>query len=102
MSDLDHDAEARDTPLNARQYTAGSEVRHRSAGATRRALFFALASIWGFIVGVAGLLAVMSVSGQRFDADAGVVAGLFPALVLAAAGSIVIAAAYRESKRRAR
>lgn len=102
MSELDHDVEARDTLLNARQYTAGSEVRHRTAGATRRALFFALASIWGFIVGVGGLLAVMGVSGQRLDTNAGVVAGLFPALVLAAAGSIVIAAAYRESKRRAR
>jgi hypothetical protein len=102
MSGLKNDGQPRDTPLDARQYTAGSAVPHRSSSATRRALFFALASIWGFIVGVAGLLAVMSVAGQRLDADAGIIAGLFPALVLATAGSIVIAAAYKESKRRSR
>jgi hypothetical protein len=102
MSDRDHEAESRDAASHAKQYTGSSAIRHRSAGATRRALFFALASIWGFIVGVAGLLAVMSISGQHLETNAGVVAGLLPAFVLATAGSIVIAAAYKESQRRAR
>jgi hypothetical protein len=102
MSDRELEAKSREPSPRASEYTAGSAMRHRSASATRRALFFALASIWGFIVGVAGLLAVMSVSGQRLETDAGIVGGMLPALVLATAGSVVIAAAYRESKRRSR
>jgi hypothetical protein len=102
MSDVDRDAQTRQTPLNAGQYTAASHARHRSGAISRRGLFFMLASVWGFIVGVAGLLAVMSLAGERLQADGVIIAGLIPALVLAAAGSIVIAAAYKESQRRSR
>jgi len=99
MSDT-KDAEPRVDPLTARQYTAASAPRHRSA--VRRLFFFALSAIWGCIVGIAGLLAALSFSGQAIVTDGGVISGLIPAIVLAAVGGLVIAAAYRESKRHSR
>jgi len=100
MFDAKDEVETRVSPLTARQYTAGAAPRHRSS--YRRRFFFALAAVWGCIVGIAGLLAVVSFSGRHIDADAGVLLGLLPALVLAAAGGLVIAGAYKESKRHSR
>jgi len=90
------------TPVRESEYTAGSSARHRSVGGARRLFFFSLASIWGFIVGVAGLLAAMSAAGQPVQPGGAAMPGLILALVLAAAGGFVIAAAYKESKRRGR
>jgi hypothetical protein len=84
------------------EYTVASESRHRNARGIRRLVFFGLASVWGFIVGVCGLLAAMSASGQPAHPGAGAISGLIPGLVVAAAGGFVIAAAYRESKRSAK
>ena len=89
-------------PAGAAEYTVRSGSRHRSAGATRRLFFFALASIWGFIVGVVGFLAAMSATGQPVHPRTVAIPGLIPGLIVAVAGGFVIAAAYRESKRRAR
>jgi len=102
MYEAESDAKPHAAPLSASEYTADVTSRHRSAGSFRRRFFFGLASIWGFIVGIAGLLAVMNASGQHLDDGLAVLPGLVPALVLAAAGSLVIAAAYKEAKRRAR
>lgn len=102
MSDAEQDATPHVTPLSADQYTAGSPARHRSSGTTRRLFFFGLASIWGLIVGIGGLLAAMSAAGQNVQDGARVIASLIPALALAVAGGLVIAAAYKESRRRAR
>jgi hypothetical protein len=102
MTDIEQETETRASSQHVREYTAEPATRHRTASATRRLFFFGVASIWGFIIGVAGLLAVLSATGQRVEAVAGVVPGLLPALVVATAGGLVIAAAYRESKRRAR
>ena len=86
-----------------RQYTAGPSARHRSSGSARRRLvFFGLASIWGFIVGVVGLLAAIGVEGQHLAARANSLPALIAALLLAGTGGLVVAAAYKESKRRAR
>jgi uncharacterized membrane-anchored protein len=68
----------------------------------RRIVFFTLASAWGFIAGVTGVLASMSAAGQIMQARSAVVLGLIPALILTLAGGFVVAAAYRESKLRAR
>jgi hypothetical protein len=102
MSDGEHESESHLNPPIGRQYTAGSAARHRSTGSTRRLLFFGLASIWGFIVGIVGLLAAMSAAGQTLESDARVVPSLIPALLLAIGGGLVVAAAYKESKRRSR
>jgi hypothetical protein len=82
------------------EYTVASKPRHRSARRIRRLLFFGLASAWGFIVGVCGFLAAMSAVGQPVHPGLGVIPGLIPGLLVAAAGGFVIAAAYRESKHR--
>lgn len=102
MYDANSEAKHHAVPSIASEYTAATTGRHRSVGAFRRRFFFGLSSIWGFIAGVAGLLAVMNASGQHLDDGIGVLPGLIPALGVAAVGSLVIAAAYRESKRRAR
>ena len=98
MQSGERESESRMNPVGARKYTAGSASRHRS-GATRRLLYFGLASIWGFIVGVGGLLAAMSAAGQPAHPNLGTIAGLIPVVLFAAAG---ISAAYKESKRRLR
>ena len=84
------------------EYTVASNSRHWSARGIRRFLFFALASVWGFIVGVGGFLAAMSAAGQPVHPSPGAIGGLIPGFVIAAAGGFIIAAAYRESKRGAR
>ena len=88
--------ESRRTP----EYTVASKPRHRNARGIRRLLFFGLSSVWGFIVGVCGLLVAMSAVGQPVHPGLGVIPGLIPGLLVAAAGGFVVAAAYRESKRR--
>jgi hypothetical protein len=100
MERRERGARPRPTPAGAMEYTVGSGPRHRGAGATRRLFFFALASIWGFIVGVGGFLAAMSAAGQPVHPGVSAIPGLIPGLVIAVAGGFVIAAAYRESKRR--
>jgi putative flippase GtrA len=100
MDGRESDAEPHVVPHRRSEYTAGSRSRHRSARAIRRLVFFALASIWGFIVGVCGFLAAMNAAGQPVHPSPGAIPGLIPALLIAAAGGFVIAAAYRESKHR--
>jgi hypothetical protein len=85
-----------------REYTVASKSRHRSARGIRRLVFFSLASVWGFIVGVGGFLAAMSAAGQPVHPSPGAIGGLIPGFIVAAAGGFIIAAAYRESKRAAR
>jgi len=102
MSDGEHESQSHVVQPTARQYTAGSAAHHRSTSSTKRLLFFGLASIWGFIVGIVGLLAAMNAAGQHLEPDARVVPSLIPALLLAVGGGLVVAAAYKESKRRSR
>ena len=100
MPDSKNDVHSSATRLPGGKYTAEAAPRHRSA--LRRLFFFALSAVWGCIVGIAGLLASMNASGQRVDVDSGSVSGIIAALVVAAGGSLVIAGAYRESKRHSR
>ena len=100
MSDGRHESELREMgPIEA-QYTARSAARGRTTSSSRRLVFFGIASIWGFIVGMAGVLAAMSLAGQHLQPDVRVGLSLVPAFLLAAAGGLVVAAAYKESKRR--
>lgn len=84
----------------ASEYTAASHDRHRSKTASRRLLLFTLASVWGFTVGVVGLLAALNAAGQPIQPQAGAIARLIPALLISIAGGLVMAAAYKESRRR--
>jgi hypothetical protein len=102
MHDGEHRADATVGPTIGRQYTSGSSSRHRSSSSTRRRVFFGLASIWGFIAGVVGLLAATGAEGQALVSKVSVVPVLIPAFLLAGAGGLVMSAAYTESKRRSR
>lgn len=90
------------TSIDNGEYTAVAHARHRTASGTRRLVFFSMAAFWGFSVGVAGLLAAMSAAGQPVHPEGGSIVGLIPALVVAIAGGFIVAAAYKESKRRSR
>lgn len=85
-----------------REYTVESGSRNRGAARTRRFVFFGLASVWGFVVGVAGFLASMGLAGQPIQPPAAAIAGLLPALAVALTGGAVIAGAYQEAKRNSR
>ncbi len=82
-----------------RDYTDESGSRNRGAARSRRLVFFGIAATWGFLVGVAGLLAAMGLAGQPIQPPATAIASLIPAQVLAVAGGLVIAGAYQERKR---
>ena len=101
MQSDERESTSRITPVGGSQYTAVPATRHRGRK-IRRILFFGLASAWGFMAGVCGLLVAMSAAGQVVQPSPGTIAGLIPALIVAAAGAFVVAAAYKESKRRAR
>lgn len=98
MYEVEKPFEARRTP----KYTARSSTRHRSSTGIRRLVFFMLSAMWGFIAGVTGVLVAMNAAGEPVRARPAIVIGLIPALILAVAGGFVVAAAYRESKNRAR
>lgn len=98
MYDGESSSERRSTP----QYTVRSHARHRTSGGVRRMIFFTLAAVWGFIAGVTGLLIALNATGESIEARAALIAGVFPAFLLALAGGLVVAAAYREAKMRSR
>ena len=58
-----NESSSRSNAVRRDEYTARSSVRPKSASGIRRIVFFGLASLWGFIVGVAGLIATMRFSG---------------------------------------
>lgn len=102
MLEVENESGTHVTPVRAREYTARSVARHRNVGTIRRLVFFSLASVWGFIVGVGGLLVALSAAGQPVHPRPGAIPGLIPSLIFAVSGGLVVAAAYRESKRRSR
>jgi type III secretory pathway component EscS len=66
-----------------------------------RATYFSVASFWGFIVGVLGVLTALQVeAGESFKPDAGIFIYLVPAVVIAIVGGLVISRAYRDAKRK--
>lgn len=67
-----------------------------------RSVYFSLASVWGFGVGVVSLVAAVTLKGNRVSVGAGELAILGSALALAVAGGFIAAAAYRDARRRSR
>ena len=84
---------------------SGRSRRSRSGRSSRtvsrRPLYFGIAAMWGFIVGVTGLLAAMYVLGQPVQTSFGVILSLIPISAFALVGGIVIAWAYGEARARA-
>lgn len=100
------DAAADRIPRQAREYSAHRSGRHGSSAArgssrsAKRGAFFAATSLWGFLVGVAGALASLRMSGVPMRASSLVFLGLGASLAVAIVGARVLASAYEESKRR--
>lgn len=71
-----------------------------SASSRRRYLFFCLAALWGYGLGILVLMAVLARTSMRVALDGEI--GLWLALgsLLGLAGGAVVAGAYRESRRR--
>jgi hypothetical protein len=67
-----------------------------------RLFYFGAASLWGFVVGVAGLLVALGFTGDPPVPAFPAVLGLVPAAGIAIAGAGIIAGAYGEAKRRRR
>ena len=94
-----------DVPAAARTRPSPGRAERATSHASShrlRAVYFALAAGWGFIVGVTGLAIALRSSGTDPTLGAGVVAVLAVAAAAALAGGGVAAAAYREAKRRRR
>ena len=91
-----------------REYTsrsAGHRKREDSRGlsiSVLRVIYFGLAATWGFLTGVAGLLAALSLAGTPVFPNSAVLFGLVPALGLALVGGWVLSRAYYDSKQRRR
>ncbi len=72
-----------------------------SPGRRLRRLFFCLASLWGFIVGCAGLAIGLDLRGHQIGAeDPVILLTIVTGAVLAVVGGAILAAAYREARRR--
>jgi len=93
------DGDSPSVSVRRRQYTSKSSAGPRSRRTPRRLVFFGLASMWGFVAGVGGLMGAMGAAGQPIQPHSGAIAGLIPALALAIVGGVIMAAAYKESKR---
>lgn len=67
-----------------------------------RRFFFALAAMWGFGTGAAGIAAGLRLGGVPFSVDAKLWLALLAAGLVAIVGGIIASEAYRESRQRRR
>ena len=81
-----------------RSEIARRSVRHHMV----RPVFFALAALWGFLLGVAALAVALIQGGASVALDAGTLLALSFGSLLALGGGVVAAGAYREARRRQR
>ncbi len=96
--------QSQDPARSARRQPRESGARDRPSTRSRlRSLYFCLAAAWGFFTGLGGVLAILALTGQRpallGSRGFGIVIG---AGLLALAGGLVAAAAYRSASRRLR
>lgn len=93
-------------PGNATEYSPGATPRQaRSTGhsTTRlRAIFFALAALWGFVAGAGALAAGLHLAGAPVRIEGAVLGVALPGAAFAALGGLVAAGAYREARERRR
>ena len=84
-----------------------AEVPRRRAGdasraSRRRHLFFSLASLWGYLLGIGVLAVAQTRGGAQVRLDGTLALWLAVGSLLGMAGGIVAAGAYREARRRSR
>lgn len=92
---------------NAPEYTGGHAQRqHDRAGHVSsrglRLTYFSIASVWGFVIGVAGLAVTVQRQGHAVWTGAEELLFLVLALAVAVGGAFVVAGAYQEAKLRRR
>ena len=86
----------------ARQAAGGKLMGElgRSGSSRRRYLYFCLASLWGYGLGVLVLVAALSRGQVRVELNAGIAGWLAAGSLLGLAGAAIVAGAYREARRR--
>jgi hypothetical protein len=72
----------------------------RSSYRTLRLFYFYLAAVWGFVIGVAGLVVALSLAGSPVELHPMLILTLVPFAGFALAGGAVASIAYREARRR--
>jgi len=72
----------------------------RNGASRRRYMYFCLASLWGYGLGVLVLVAALSRGQVRVTLDGGIAAWLAGGSLLGIAGAAIVAGAYREARRR--
>ena len=77
--------------------TRSKSRKHRRV----RAIYFGIASVWGFLIGSAALLWGLSLNGHPVRADGLLTGLLVGAGFLAVVGGVLTARAYREAAQRA-
>lgn len=91
--------------MNASEYSRDRSPRQNGGETPRRrlrSLYFTLASLWGFVVGVAALGAGSHLAGRGVVLEPWVIGATIPGAAFAGLGGIVAAGAYREAKERRR
>jgi hypothetical protein len=77
-------------------------VSAATAAGRRRFAFFCLASLWGYVLGIAVLAAAMASNDLRVSLDSGIAAWITIGAMVGIAGGLIVASAYREARRRHR
>jgi hypothetical protein len=90
---------------DGREYSRARSERHEAAkhstGRKMRVAYFALASMWGFIVGAGSVLgSFQGIAPSAVPPSAGLLKYVLPAAVIAIGGGALIAGAYQEARRR--
>jgi hypothetical protein len=99
-------SDAVSSKLGDREYTGqGSSSRRarttvRSSYRSLRLFYFYLAALWGFAVGVAGVVVALALAGSPVELHPTLVLTLVPFAGFALAGGAVASIAYREARRR--
>lgn len=86
-----------------RRHTVGARSqRPQRSSSWLRSLYFSLAALWGYAIGVGVLLIALRAAGSELQLGPSGLAMIFPGALVALIGAWVSAAAYRQSRRRLR
>jgi len=83
-----------------RRSRPAEQARTRRTHGWLRSLYFSLAALWGYSVGVGVLLFALRETGAELTLGGGALALIVPGALVALVGAWLSAAAYRQSRRR--